>query len=577
LHAFDLWARQPWTYLSANRQDAACSSPTFCEAVGGYANAEAQQVGFADIWNGTSWRVQTVPSPSGSYPFEGLNGVSCTSPTFCQAVGAGSTNYADIWNGTSWTLADLPTAAGRSVSCLSATFCEAVGGSDAAMWNGTTWTTQPVSGPAGAEGVNLSAVSCATATSCEAAGSYDNSTGTQLLVAEAWQGTSWTSQSPPSPAGAASPELSGISCPATTACTSVGSYSNGKQEGLADGWNGTSWKAQRVAQPAGPTSNGFTAVSCVSSSWCEAVGSRDNLANTTLSLAEGWNGTSWTVQPSAVPAGGAASDLFGVSCVSSDFCEAVGGGASPAEIWNGTSWSAQTIPGSSTYYAAVSCTSADFCVAVGGAAQIAVWNGTSWSAQAGATGFTGLTSVSCASAADCEAVGYGPSGENAEGWNGVSWSAQATPTPVGGYPPGGLDSVSCAAADYCAAVGDYQLQSTGQNNPVAEVWDGTSWRVQHTPVLKKAYDSGLKAVWCSTPGSCTAVGSYGPIGSVSEFTLAMVWNGTSWLNQSTPRPAKAAGDTVLNGVTCAQPGDCIAGGSYPDASGISQTLVERGD
>jgi hypothetical protein len=55
------------------------------------------------------------------------------------------------------------------------------------------------------------------------------------------------------------------------------------------------------------------------------------------------------------------------------------------------------------------------------------------------------------------------------------------------------------------------------------------------------------------------------------------WNGTSWLNQSTPSPAKAEGDTVLNGVACAQPGHCIAAGSYPDASGISQTLVETGD
>lgn len=34
---------------------------------------------------------------------------------------------------------------------------------------------------------------------------------------------------------------------------------------------------------------------------------------------------------------------------------------------------------------------------------------------------------------------------------------------------------------------------------------------------------------------------------------------------------------MLNGVACAQPGHCIAAGSYPDASGISQTLVETGD
>jgi hypothetical protein len=579
------WTQQavPVPYKASTNtvlQGVSCSSPDFCEAAGSYQNEYTDVVGFADIWNGTSWRVQAVPSPSGSYS-EQLDAVSCPSATFCQAVGTGSTAYADTWNGTSWTLTDLPAAADQAISCLSATFCEAVGDVDAVVWNGATWTTQPVSAPTGGNGVTLRAVSCVTDAFCEAAGAYYNSAGTQLTLAEAWRGTSWTGQRPASPVGAADLELNGISCTATTACAAVGSFvagQSGEPEGLADGWNGTSWKAERVARLQGPLGNGLTAVSCVSPDQCEAVGSRSALGNTTVSLAEMWNGTSWKMQPSAVPAGGATGYLSGVSCVSADFCEAVGGAASAAELWNGTSWSTQLIPGSATSsYTSVACTSADFCVAVGGAAQIAVWNGTSWSAQDGATGFTGLASVSCTSAADCEATGYGASGEDAEGWNGVSWSAQITPTPAGGY-PGVLNSVSCASADFCEAVGDYELESPAQYVPLAEVWNGTSWATQDAPVLKEAYGSGLQSVWCSSPGSCTAVGYYSTLRSVGEFTLAMVWNGTSWVNQSTPRPAGGkAGNTVLYGVSCAAPRDCTAVGSYPDASGIRQTLAEAGD
>jgi hypothetical protein len=40
----------------------------------------------AERWNGSSWTVQTTPSPVGSYG-SGLAGVSCTSLSTCNAVG----------------------------------------------------------------------------------------------------------------------------------------------------------------------------------------------------------------------------------------------------------------------------------------------------------------------------------------------------------------------------------------------------------------------------------------------------------------------------------------------------------
>jgi len=103
-------------------------------------------------------------------------------------------------------------------------------------------------------------------------------------------------------------------------------------------------------------------------------------------LAEQWNGTSWsrltTVSPGA---------LYGVSCPSTSFCVAVGnnGGTTLAEQWNGASWSTMTTtnPGAGRLHA-VSCASITFCVAVGyyynpssntDQTLAEQWDGASWS------------------------------------------------------------------------------------------------------------------------------------------------------------------------------------------------------
>jgi hypothetical protein len=93
---------------------------------------------------------------------------------------------AERWNGSKWSLATLPSTGSNigdalnDVSCASATSCVAVGtigpfGSSSALvekWNGTKWSTVTVPSPAGAESTGLSGVSCRTATSCFAAGAY---------------------------------------------------------------------------------------------------------------------------------------------------------------------------------------------------------------------------------------------------------------------------------------------------------------------------------------------------------------------------------------------------------------------
>lgn len=72
---------------------------------------------------------------------------------------------------------------------------------------------------------------------------------------------------------------------------------------------------------------------------CTAVGHSQNAL-----LAEEWNGITWTIQPTVIPAAGDA--LSGVSCTAASACSAVGqsGRATLAEDWDGSAWSIQPTP-----------------------------------------------------------------------------------------------------------------------------------------------------------------------------------------------------------------------------------------
>jgi hypothetical protein len=118
----------------------------------------------------------------------------------------------------------------------------------------------------------------------------------------------------PSPSPAAGNSLlNAVSCVSASACTAVG-YHNGATEAgtLAESWNGTTWSV--VPSPAKGVLDG---VSCVSAGACVAVG-----RFTGGTLAESWNGTTWSVVPS--PNKGTGGLLSGVSCVPASGCTAAG-------------------------------------------------------------------------------------------------------------------------------------------------------------------------------------------------------------------------------------------------------------
>ena len=118
--------------------------------------------------------------------------------------------------------------------------------------------------------------------------------------------------------------LNGVSCSSTSECTAVGNYYIGMSPVMvAQRWNGTKWSTQRTPTPTGASSTALDGVSCVSASACTAVGYYNN-STASVTLAERWNGTKWSIERTPNPNGASNSELDGVSCVSASACTAVG-------------------------------------------------------------------------------------------------------------------------------------------------------------------------------------------------------------------------------------------------------------
>ena len=96
---------------------------------------------------------------------------------------------------------------------------------------------------------------------------------TSTTVAEHWDGTSWQIVPTPNPPGATFSSLNGVSCPGPSICFAVGDYGTDPNSPFArpliELWDGTSWSIQ----PSADVGNGvLVAVSCSGLLACTAVG-----------------------------------------------------------------------------------------------------------------------------------------------------------------------------------------------------------------------------------------------------------------------------------------------------------------
>src|SRR5207248_5326126 len=135
-------------------------------------------------------------------------------------------------------------------------------------------------------------------------------------VAGAALNVGWAIQSSPNPTGT-QPNFKGVSCTPGPACMAVGVYTNGSGTAvtLAERWNGNSWSIKPPLNPAGAKFSVLFGVSFTSGTACTAVGQYVNSSGTSLTLAERWNGNTntWAIQPTPNATGATNGTLKGVS------------------------------------------------------------------------------------------------------------------------------------------------------------------------------------------------------------------------------------------------------------------------
>jgi hypothetical protein len=229
----------------------------------------------------------------------------------------------------------------------------------------------------------------------------------------------------------------------------------------------------------------------------------------------------------------------------------------------GKGWSALAIPAGqgSGFLDSVSCPTPTFCMAVGddeSASDAFAWvlSDERWiitqpvvTEHGGRPDAIALTHVSCGSPVSCMAIGtykthqpYSITGPLAEWWNGKSWRVVLFPgiSTTGTQTPG---TVSCPTAKFCATV---LFKGSLSNGALAIAITGVfTWHpgaVQWTILPSDLNGSVPSALACESARRCTLVSMQGSL-TTKAFTMSgpdvvSTWDGKAW--KSTPSSLAAA-------------------------------------
>ena len=536
-----------------------CGAPTSCTAVGAFDDPRGVQVALVQHWDGRVWRTERVAAPPASVSTT-LTGVSCASVVSCIAVG-----YYGQASGVVGALAE--------------------------RWDGVAWTLHQVPAPSGAGSNGLLAVSCTSAARCIAVGEDNDASGAPRPLFATWTGGAWTSGQAAVPAGSIAAGLFGVACATPSWCLAAGASqaASGVAGTLAQRWNGSRWSIEATPGINGASGSGFAGVACTGANRCLAVGSSNASTGTSTPLAERRAGSSWQIDASPLPVGAIGGELSGVACSAPTACTAAGSYAGPAaggssgsmtrlplaEHWSGAQWQATAAPDPSgaaaAFLSAVACTS-QTCTATGSSETSAARlvplverSATgSWMIQrtpqpSGAANNDNLLAVSCPAPGHCLAVGYSTLSFQlqlplAESWNGVSWRITPTVTPPNAT-SSQLQAISCTPPVACTAVGS--AFDGVVTRALVETWDGRHWRIAATPDPPSGTSYALLGVSCTGQQSCLAVGDTAT--TAGQSPLSEVWDGTIWRLLRTPRPA-SGNVNELEAVSCIRSTACTAVG-----------------
>jgi hypothetical protein len=285
------WDGTSWTRRSVPKPSAShagfmavsCYNANRCVAVGDENSPHGYQP-FAERMTGRTWAIVPVPPVAGTDQAEPY-AISCPEEAWCTAVGEDQTPsaLAENWNGTTWATQATPAIGSyvtelNGISCTSASFCVAVGaeiesaaGPLAAVteiWNGTDWTAEPVPPPLStAYQSDLAGASCSSPDACTAVGYYEVN-GKMQPAALRWNGTAWAYQRFP-----AGTTVLWVSCPAVASCTAAGENTvSGINSPQIFHWNGAVWMRTSTPKPAGESNGYLDGISCPRAGFCMAVG-----------------------------------------------------------------------------------------------------------------------------------------------------------------------------------------------------------------------------------------------------------------------------------------------------------------
>ena len=306
-----------------------------------------------------------------------------------------------------------------------------------------------------------------------------------------------------------------------------GSTKTGETGGLA---NPSAWKVVPSAN-ASPGNNLLTAVASVSAGDVWAVGSADDARGNSQPLREHWNGSAWTV----VAGPNNFDVLKGVAAVSPGVVWAVGQGLDGAAIerWNGLAWRAVKNPAAGPQ--------------------------------------TTLNGVATAPSGDVWAVGTDFHTGTARTFiehrdvNTTRWSV--VPSPNASAQNNLLVAVAAVSASNVWAVGDFQ---NDQNvfQTLIEHWDGTAWRIVHSP-SGSGIQAGLLSVAALSGTNVWAAGNSG------TATLIEHWDGTRWTVVPSPTPDGTSFNPVFGLAPVSGHNIWAVGQTQNGTSGTPATLIEH--
>ncbi len=311
-----------------------------------------------------------------------------------------------------------------------------------------------------------------------------------------------------------------------------------------------------------------------------AVGDVRDASGTASTLAEHFDGTSWSV----VSTPSVNDPLVSVAASASNDVWAIGNqitiSDSPTPFiahWNGTSWSIIDSPKlpKNSFLTGVAAPASNNAWVVGntfGSANGLVehWDGTSWSIVS-SPAFTNVVAfaISADSSSDVWAFGLSNTtgGPEALHFDGTTWTAIAAANPPHGFEVGGVVALSPTNVWAVGASGTGEPLDTLV--PAAEHWDGTSWSVVPVPNP----DQGTRFRDFLTGVAAISANDIWAVGVTHTGTLTEHWDGTSWSVIRSPDPGKVTNS--LSGVTALSDGTVAAVGLQEDSKVLTGLILQN--